>query len=147
MKIVFDEINKIKKLDKKYDKLTGSDNTEKKAKLGDKITSLRSTVVEEFNRRKDKYSDHETSFLDDHEDESGEGSKWDAKSQKLDDRLADLDALLDPSLITADDSEEAEPTNERHGGRGKGGNTDRSERKAEREAKREERKANRGSGA
>lgn len=159
MKIVRDEINKIKYLDKRYDKLADSDNTEKKNKLGDKISKLRNTVVEEFDRRKDKFADKESSFLDEDNElenvdetedskKAEDTNKWDKKSQKLDDRLAELDALLDPSLIHAVGDGPTQPNvdesdNTRHG-HGKGKSTESHHKdKAERQADREERRANR----
>lgn len=154
MKIVFDEFNKIKQLDKKYDKLTGSDNTEKKTKLGDKITSLRNTIVTEFDDRKARWDEDYNSHLDNevNDKDTNRANKLDERKGHLDQRLADLDALLDPSLIhvigdgpTQPNTDEANSTSK---GYGKGKSTESHHKdKAERQADREERKANRKSEA
>lgn len=120
MKIIRDDISKLKRLDKQYDKLAesgGSDSNAKKDKIGQRITDLRSTIMSEFDRRKTGINEQRESFLDNHEDaeDSKKITKWDDRLEHINSRMADVDEGLDPALTTnpAEDAEEGDSSSDR----------------------------------
>ncbi len=105
MKIISDDISQLTKLDKKYDKLTAAADAEDKGKIGDKITKLRNTIIDELDRREQKIMKRKNNYLDDHDDasDSKKVARWTARLERIDARKQGVDGIIDSSLIKPDD--------------------------------------------
>ncbi len=109
MKVISDDIHRLKRLDHKYDKLVDPADAEKKQRIGDKITKVRDAIVTELDKQKERIDKHKANYLD----ENGDGKSsdkvmlWDKYLAQIDEKIKEIDSIVDPSLIAKDGEKQA----------------------------------------